>query len=731
MSSISQNIDALKEVSFANDSEENVGRLRNVLKNDLIKYDIIDLYNYYLDCKQDNNLSQKYVGGIGFLIFTSFVDQFDPELSDDDLLTANKTDQEINVHRKIIEIAEEIVKEICVYGFIEEEYGINKNIDEKPSFIEFHKAGTTSYILKLKFLKRFEGKYVALKILKFKYIDNETIRNKTKNYEATYQNNDNSPKIHHNDFTYILMDFIDGDTLYEYIHKTLYHEPNRYKIISKIIFKLCEVLRYFASSHGIIHGDLNTNNIIINKLEHNDNGEINLKLYLIDFGVNYLLNEKIGSSQALTKAGVYIPREVLKDSANTSLMSDIYSIGVILLEMFNIVDEFEKENFEDYLNFVRQNQPDLAALIDDLLDKNPDLRLYDLQKEYSDKIKRSRGNSVFSNIKQNSPSEKKKITIDFAPIYIGLQSKLNLAFRRLDSTKDKNTSPIFHNFQILLSAISGDLKPLFGTEQSHREISYFNIPDERPDPEKNNFRIVSNQLEKWARIAQLSNLLVLVCSILIFSNYLGLIKIASYPPFINMNLNLTDILSVIVLLSFSSVAVQYYHNIFRYLYTRELGSFGFWNNVWLRFGTFYWPGPILIAFFYDRHWWEYAAFIGTFIVSINNFSNYRLAKKALSEITKTFDYHPSQNILDRLKDYRDWGSYMFIYAITLLTIGILVNNHILHDEIAYLLIILMVNIKMWRSNCTDDAFKINTTLQFLYTRYDRAIKFQRQNQKKY
>ena len=74
---------------------------------------------------------------------------------------------------------------------------------------------------------------------------------------------------------------------------------------------------------------------------------------------------------------------------------------------------------------------------------------------------------------------------------------------------------------------------------------------------------------------------------------------------------------------------------------------------------------------------------------------------------------------------------MLIYALTLLTIGILVNNHILQDENAYLLIILMVNIKMWRSNCTDDAFKINTTLQFLYTRYDRAIKFRRQNQKKY
>ena len=535
----SQNIDALKEVSFNDDSEENIIRLRNVLKNDLIKYDLVELYNYYLDCKQNNNLSQRFVNAIGFLVFTSFVDQFQSDFPDEIQMETFITDAEYKLQRKINEIGDEIIKDDGVYAFIKEEYGINKNIDDKPSLIEFYKSGTTSYILKLKFLKRFEGRYVALKILKFKYIDNETIRNKTKNYEVSYKNNDNSPKIHHNDYAYILMDFIEGDTLQEYIHKTLYHEPNRFKIISKIIVQLCEVLHYFASSHGVIHGDLNTNNIILNRLEHTDNGGINLKLYLIDFGVNYLMNEKIGSSLALTKAGVYIPKEVLKDSANTSLMSDIYSIGVILLEMFNIVDEFEKENFEDYLNFVRQNQPDLAALIDDLIDKNPDLRLYDLQKEYSDKMKRYSGNAIFSNIKQTSPSEKKKITIDFSPIYIGLQSKLNLAFSRFDSARDKYNSPILHNFQILLSAISGDLKPLFGSGQGLREFTYFNLPDERPDPEKNNFRIVSNQLEKWARVAELSNLLVLVCSILIFSNYLGIIKITSYPPFINMNLNLT------------------------------------------------------------------------------------------------------------------------------------------------------------------------------------------------
>ena len=77
----------------------------------------------------------------------------------------------------------------------------------------------------------------------------------------------------------------------------------------------------------------------------------------------------------------------------------------------------------------------------------------------------------------------------------------------------------------------------------------------------------------------------------------------------------------LVLLSFFFLAVRYYLEIFKNLYPKYLNGdkkgfrySGKLTNDWLRFCTFYWPLPILFAFYNGGQWWLYVAFLGTGIV---------------------------------------------------------------------------------------------------------------------
>ncbi|MFI3263019.1 MAG: serine/threonine-protein kinase [Rikenellaceae bacterium] len=116
----------------------------------------------------------------------------------------------------------------------------------------------------------------------------------------------------------IVMEWIDGRTLNEYI-KEKKHSP---KELQRIIEQLCDALSY-AHKRQTIHRDLKPQNIIITH-----NGD-NLKL--LDFGLSdtdyyTALKEPAGSRR-------YASPELLRGEKVDS-RSDIYSLGVIINELF-------------------------------------------------------------------------------------------------------------------------------------------------------------------------------------------------------------------------------------------------------------------------------------------------------------------------------------------------------------------------------------------------------------
>lgn len=122
-------------------------------------------------------------------------------------------------------------------------------------------------------------------------------------------------------YTYLVMDYIEGETLTEYLNR-LNFELSFDKIIS-MIKELMEVLEYLHSrSPSIIYRDLKPGNIMITS----DDGE----LRLIDFGIarNYKENH-LQDTVKLGTIGFASPEQY--GSGQTDIRSDLYSLGALFL----------------------------------------------------------------------------------------------------------------------------------------------------------------------------------------------------------------------------------------------------------------------------------------------------------------------------------------------------------------------------------------------------------------
>lgn len=116
----------------------------------------------------------------------------------------------------------------------------------------------------------------------------------------------------------IIMEYIDGITLKEFMEQGKLTRP----IAQKIITELCDALHYLHSRQ-IIHRDLKPSNIMIT---HNGN---NVKL--IDFSLSDRDDYDVLKLPAGTR--YYLAPEILQPNTRVDFRADIYSLGVIIGEM--------------------------------------------------------------------------------------------------------------------------------------------------------------------------------------------------------------------------------------------------------------------------------------------------------------------------------------------------------------------------------------------------------------
>src|SRR5438105_1512146 len=134
----------------------------------------------------------------------------------------------------------------------------------------------------------------------------------------------NLPRIHdhftENDRSYLVMDFIDGETLEEYLDKRG-HDLLPIERVLDWAEQLCDVLSYLHNHQPpIIFRDLKPANVMISESGH---------IFLIDFGIARLF--KPGQSHdtvALGSPGYAAPEQYGK--AQSTPRSDLYSLGALI-----------------------------------------------------------------------------------------------------------------------------------------------------------------------------------------------------------------------------------------------------------------------------------------------------------------------------------------------------------------------------------------------------------------
>jgi len=160
---------------------------------------------------------------------------------------------------------------------------------------------------------------------------------------------------------YMVMDYIEGQTLADYIESTSHQGkfPTATEIV-RLLIPIGLAIDY-AHQQGVMHGDLKPGNILLDK----SNTSVNPmgQPILSDFGMAQILRAPYGPQSGTT---FYTsPEEAQGYPGNER--SDLYSLGVILYELFTGVPPFQGDNPADTLKQHMYATPTSPALINPTL----------------------------------------------------------------------------------------------------------------------------------------------------------------------------------------------------------------------------------------------------------------------------------------------------------------------------------------------------------------------------
>jgi WD40 repeat protein/predicted Ser/Thr protein kinase len=166
-------------------------------------------------------------------------------------------------------------------------------------------------------------------------------------------------------FWYMVMDYIDGETLKDYVERA----PGKCLSIEHVIDigeKLCSILDYLHNfPRPIIFHDLTPANVMITKKGY---------IYLIDFGIARHYHT-IKTNDPKYGTDDYAPPEQFKRGRSTSHLSDIYSLGAILHDLLaGMENRLQPFSFDELNIETLPGGPELTALITQMVNRDQNKR---------------------------------------------------------------------------------------------------------------------------------------------------------------------------------------------------------------------------------------------------------------------------------------------------------------------------------------------------------------------
>ena len=186
------------------------------------------------------------------------------------------------------------------------------------------------------------GRKVAVKVLLQEYAQNYEIKSRFINEAKILSKLSNRYIVSLLDFAeidnnlFLIMEFIEGVSLNEYISKT---EDVNVPLTLNIFKQILDGFEY-AHNQGIIHRDIKPSNIILQK----DNTP-----KILDFGIAKIVQGDIKLTRTGVKMGSVLymsPEQILGEEVD--IRTDIYSLGILLYEMLTLKIPYDIKTDSDY-----------------------------------------------------------------------------------------------------------------------------------------------------------------------------------------------------------------------------------------------------------------------------------------------------------------------------------------------------------------------------------------------
>lgn len=241
-------------------------------------------------------------------------------------------------------------------------------------------------------IDRRSGFPVAIKELKIRHFKNTVIREKFKNVETQlylYMQHPNIPRLvdfidmHEQEKLFIIMEFIQGKSLEQYIYGEIGLLPEE-----KALPMFIDILDTVAYLHnnGVLHLDIKSNNIML---------QPNGKIKLLDMGIASRMSDASDSTGFGTPA--YMPPEQ-SEKRQCGRYTDIFALGIMLFEMLTGTIPFAGQTTSEIRQKIKFDptpqmnsiypiiKPQLQSIVEKALAKEPMMR-YQSCESFADAIK--------------------------------------------------------------------------------------------------------------------------------------------------------------------------------------------------------------------------------------------------------------------------------------------------------------------------------------------------------